>query len=249
MKQVLTDKERERYSRQISADGWGEQGQQKLKSATVFVAGCGGLGSPVLSYLAAAGVGTLRICDDGDLELSNLNRQVLYTTNEIGRQKTDRAAQRLRGLNPEILVEPICARISDGNAAELIGSVDLIIDCLDNFATREVLNRYSVEVNIPFLHAGVAGMAGQLLLLHPPLTGCLACVIPPGIPEYESPPPVIGAAPGVMGALQAMEALKYLTGVGISDAGIMTIWDGETNTFDKVKVERDPACPICGNSV
>jgi len=244
----LSSGERERYSRQLGIDGWGERGQEKLKQATVFVAGCGGLGSPVLFYLAAAGVGILRVCDDGILELSNLNRQVLYTTADIGMPKAEAAARRLAALNPDVKTVPLTERLETASAERLIGNADLVVDCLDNFRTRDVLNRSCVRTSTPYLHAGVEGMSGQLALFKPPETACLGCVIPAGTPEYQSPPAVAGAAAGVLGTLQAAEALKELTGVGDSTAGRMTIWDGITGTFDHVLIDRDPDCPVCGRS-
>lgn len=235
----------DRYDRQLSFEGWGAEGQERLAVSTVFVAGCGGLGSPVLLYLAAAGVGRLLLCDDGTLEGSNLNRQVLYGTADIGRPKAELALERLSALNPEIRITASTERIDERSISALARGADILVDCLDNYATRRVLNRFSVETGTPFVHAGVYGMAGQAAFISPPKTPCLACIIPDGMPEYETPPPVIGAAPGILGGIQAMEVLKYLTGIGDPLPGVL-FWDGEAGTFETVRIERDPTCPVCG---
>jgi len=240
---MLTHKERERYHRQMLIRNWGEEGQERLRSATVFIAGAGGLGSPVAMYLAVAGIGTIRICDNGSPELSNLNRQLLHTEKDIGRSKTDSAQETLRKLNPHVAIEPLNATINDETVDKLVGASDIILDCLDNFPTRHVLNRYAAKKGVPFIHAGIYGLSGQLTFIHAPETPCLYCIFP------GSPPPAVfpvaGVTPGVIGVLEATEAIKWLTGIGKNLKGRLLIWDGELMEFQKVAINKDPNCPVC----
>lgn len=247
MHSQLSEQERERYHRQIIFPGWGPEAQEKLKETTVFIAGAGGLGSPVSIYLAVAGVGTLRICDYGEPELSNLNRQILHDDSRIGMNKALSAKQTLERLNPDIRVEIRTDRIDDDTVEGIIGEVDLIVDCLDNFDTRHVLNRYCLNANIPLIHGGVFGMNGQITFIHPPETPCLWCIQP------GSPPPVlfpiVGATAGVIGSLQALEAIKYLSGVGTVLKSNLLVWDGAAMDFMLLPQKKNPACPVCGDDV
>jgi adenylyltransferase/sulfurtransferase len=244
----LSGPEKERYRRQIVLPGWGEEAQERLARATLFVAGAGGLGSAAVLYLAAAGVGRLRLCDSGRVELSNLNRQILYTEQSIGGLKARSARAAVAGLNRSIRVEPLAATLADSNVQELVGDADLIVDCLDTLAARLVLNRFAVKARVPLVHAGVRGLGGQVTFVHHPHTPCLACLFgadaadPPAVPD----PPILGAVAGVMGCLQAVEALKHLAGTGASTRGRVLFWDGATQEFDMVDVGRDPCCPVCG---
>jgi len=242
----LESSEKERYHRQMLIPGWGEPGQEKLKNATVFIAGAGGLGSPVAIYLAVAGVGTLRICDCGEPELSNLNRQILHDDTRIGKSKALSAQQTLCRLNPDITVVPLAERITDVTVAELVGDADILVDCLDNFDTRHVLNRYAVKKHLPMVHAGVYGMHGQLLFIHPPETPCLWCMHAGSVPAALFP--IVGATAGAMGCLEALETLKYLTGIGTNLKGQMLLWDGSTMEFTKLELKKLPDCPVCGIS-
>jgi molybdopterin/thiamine biosynthesis adenylyltransferase len=240
----LTDSDRTRYHRQMLIDGWGEPGQIRLKSSTVFIAGAGGLGSPVSIYLAAAGVGEIRICDADTVELSNLNRQILHGDARIGDLKTASAERTLGELNPTIKVVTLAEYLDQGNVERLVGPSNIVVDCLDNFETRYLLNAYCVQHRIPFVHGAVHGLIGQVTFLCPPETPCLQCLIP------EAPPkalfPVVGATPGVIGCIQAMEVLKFLTAVGSNLKGRLLFFDGDDGEFISVAVKRLPTCPQCG---
>ncbi|MEW5960825.1 MAG: HesA/MoeB/ThiF family protein [Chloroflexota bacterium] len=242
--QPLTETDLIRYNRQIKLNGWGEAGQEKLKSACVFIAGAGGLGSPVAIYLAVAGVGELRLCDMDRLELSNLNRQILHPERRIGEFKAVSGAGTLKDLNPSINVAALAERLDESNIDRLVGRPNLIIDCLDNYDTRYLLNEYSLRHQIPLVHGAIWGMSGQVSFFHPPETPCLRCLVP------EPPPgetfPVVGVTAGIIGCIQAMEALKYLAGVGELLKGQLLLFDGEEMSFFSVKVERSPHCPACG---
>jgi adenylyltransferase/sulfurtransferase len=242
----LTDYDRLRYGRQMMIPGWGETGQLRLKGAQVFVAGAGGLGSPVATYLAVAGVGEIRICDADRVELSNLNRQILHMDSRIGDPKAQSAAQTLHALNPTVHIVPQPDTLEQASVERLVGHPDLVIDCLDNFETRYVLNAYCQAEGIPLIHGAVGGLLGQVTFLHPPETPCLRCIFP------EAPPrgtfPVVGVTPGVIGCIQAAEAIKYLTGVGTVLKGQLLIFDGESMEFTPIRVERVPFCPVCGSA-
>ncbi len=241
----LTDYERTRYSRQMLMPGWGEEGQIKLGQSSVFIAGAGGLGSPVSIYLAAAGMGEIRICDADTVELSNLNRQILHTEARIGEPKATSAGKTLGELNPNIKIIP-CSDYLDADSVErIVGRPDIVVDCLDNFETRYLLNAYCIKNRIPLVHGAISGMAGQVAFLYPPETPCLRCIIPAAPPPQVFP--VVGATPGLIGCIQAMEVLKFVTGVGANLKGKLGIFDGEDMTFILVNVERSPACPDCGH--
>jgi len=240
----LSEQEQDRYCRQMMMPGWGTEAQLKLKRSRVFIAGAGGLGSPVAMYLATAGVGTLRICDCGELELSNLNRQILHDDTRVGWNKAASAKKTLERMNPDITVEALQEKITAGSVAGLIGRVDLILDCLDNFPTRHIINEYAVHNRIPFIHGGVYGMQGQVTFIQAPETPCLWC-ISAGTPAAVFP--IVGAAAGVIGCMEALEALKYLSGVGTNLRGRMLVWNGETTECMDLPQKRIPDCPVCGH--
>jgi len=241
---MLSERETKRYGRQMMMHGWGEAGQLKLKKATVFVAGAGGLGSPLSIYLAVAGVGHIRICDFDAPELTNLNRQILHNDSRIGVNKAESARQTLTQLNPDIQVTAVTEKITAQNAETLIGNADILVDCMDNFDTRFVLNDVAVKKRIPLVHGSVWGMDGRLSFFHSPETPCLRCLY------WEGPPkelfPVLGATPAVIGSLQAMEVVKYITGIGTLLKSKLLIWEGSTVSFQTLKIRKNPQCISCG---
>lgn len=240
----LSTSEKERYARQLIIPGWGEPTQKRLKASKVFIAGAGGLGSPASLYLAAAGVGTLRICDFDKPELSNLNRQLLHDESRLEVNKAESARMTLARVNPHTVVEALTEEIDDESVCRLVGDSDLILDCMDNFPTRFLLNAISVKHGIPMIHGSIWGFEGRVTFLHPPKTPCLACLFP------EAPPkevfPVVGATPGITGVIQAMEAIKYLAGTGSLLEGRLLCCDYLDMSFRTFQIRRDPRCPVCG---
>jgi len=240
----LTPREQIRYQRQMLLPGWGEEGQQRLKKARVLVAGAGGLGSPAAIYLAVAGVGELVVVDHDGVDLSNLNRQILHREADVGRPKVASAWERLTSLNRDVDVQVFHETITVENVGRLVGDVQVIVDCLDNFPTRYLLNRVAIDRRIPLIHGAVWGLEGRLTFLEPGQTPCLRCLVP------EAPPaetfPVVGATAGVIACLQATEVLKHLTGLGDVLRNRLLLYDGLTMEFQTLKVRRDPACPECG---
>lgn len=238
----LTDYDLKRYDRQIRI--FGRKGQEALKSAKVLVAGVGGLGSPCSIYLAAAGVGHIRLVDDDRIELSNLNRQILHWDRDIGRKKAESACEKLRQINPSIKIEAVCSPIDEGSIERLAEGMQAIVDGMDNFPSRYVLNRAAINRKIPFFHGSVYGLEGRVTTILPGKTACLRCVFPKPPPKATSP--VLGATPALVAAIQAMELVKYFTGKGSLLAGRMLIYDGENSAFEEVKLEKNPKCPDCG---
>jgi molybdopterin/thiamine biosynthesis adenylyltransferase len=238
-----------RYARQVVIPEVGEAGQRRLGASRVLVIGAGGLGSPILLYLAAAGVGVLGIADNDIVSPSNLNRQVLYDAEHLGRSKAVVAVQRVRALNPAVKAIPHEVRVLRENGLGLVQQYDLVMDASDNLETKKLLNELCVEARIPLVWAAVTRFEGQMGV-YLPGHACRACIFPT-IPEpgtYPTPAElgIIGAAAGVMGALEATEALKVLLGVGEPLADRLLLWDGLRMSFDVVRFERDPECPACG---
>ncbi|MCZ0861575.1 HesA/MoeB/ThiF family protein [Methanocorpusculum sp. MG] len=231
----------ERYARQIPVIG--TEGQKKLQNATVFLAGCGGLGSPVAFYLAAAGVGHLRIADCDIVDATNLNRQILHRPDRIGMPKAASAKLTLEAFNPDIEITAFASFIDEKTAPRMIGDADIIVDAMDNFTARYILNEMSQTRDIPLMHGGVAGLNGQATLIIPKKTACLSCIFPDA--HTTTGTPILGAAAGIIGSIEAEETIKYLTGTGETLAGKLLLWDGAVNRMDVFSVKKSRRCPIC----
>lgn len=239
----LSEGDLQRYDRQIIIDNFGEEGQKKLKSARVLIAGAGGLGSPASIYLAVAGIGELRIVDDDVVELNNLNRQTLYREKDVGKSKAEVAEEVLKSYNEDIKIEGIKEKITDDNIDRLAEGCDLIVDCMDNYPTRYVLNRASLEKEIPMFHAAVSGMRGQATTLIPGRTPCLKCIVPSPPPSEKFP--VLGATPGLLATIQVHEVIKYVVGIGdILENELLIVENG--SEFDKIEIKKNPDCEECG---
>ena len=236
-----------RYDRQILIDGFGEEGQQKLKEASVLVAGAGGLGSPAAMYLAAAGVGHIRIIDNDTVDITNLNRQILHWEKDIARDKIASAKDKLDLMNQNIHVEAIRETISENNVSELISGCDLIVDALDNFPTRYLLNRAAIDRGIPFCHGAVYGFEGRVMTIVPGKSACFRCLYKKGSSLPSLKFPVIGVSPGIIGCIQATEAIKFFVGIGELLTNRLLIYDGISMSFSKMELERDPDCVDCGH--
>jgi molybdopterin/thiamine biosynthesis adenylyltransferase len=250
----LSDEELERYARHIVLREVGGPGQSKLKSARVLVVGAGGLGCPVMLYLAAAGIGTIGIIDDDIVSLSNLQRQIAHRTRDVGRRKTQSARDAALAINPTIAIEEFSERLTPANALELIGRFDIVADGSDNFATRFLINDSCFFSRRTLVSAAVTEFDGQLATFRPGQDGspCYRCIFPEPPPAGTVPScsetGVLGAAAGVMGTLQALEVLKEAAGVGESLAGKLLIYDALSARFRTVTVKRDPACALCGEA-
>jgi len=245
---MLTTNELERYDRQIMIRGLGEEGQEKLKRAKVFIAGAGGLGCSASMHLAAAGIGVLRIVDHDKVELSNLNRQVLHWDENIGRGKTSSAAEKLKRLNPGVEIEAIEEVITEVNVSQLVADFDLIVDAMDNLPTRYLLNKAAIDKNIPFFHGAVYGFEGRAMTIIPGKSACLQCVYHGAVtPERKFP--VIGVTPAVIGCIQAAEVIKYIAGIGELLTNRLLIYDGLNLKFTEFKVKKDPDCEHCGQQL
>jgi molybdopterin/thiamine biosynthesis adenylyltransferase/rhodanese-related sulfurtransferase len=247
--QALTAEQRERYSRHLLIPEIGLEGQMKLLDARVLLLGAGGLGSPAALYLAAAGVGTIGIVDNDVVDLSNLQRQVAHSNDRIGVPKVDSAEIAIHDINPDVKVEKHGVRLDASNIMEIIDGYDVIVDGLDNFPTRYLLNDASVRKQIPVVSASILGFEGQLSVFHPYEGPCYRCLYPTPPPAELAPScgaaGVLGVLPGVMGLLQSVEAIKLVTGAGVPLAGRLLLYDALATTFTELKVRRDPDCPIC----
>src|SRR5436190_316136 len=245
----LSPEQRERYSRHLLIPEIGLEGQTKLLESKVLLLGAGGLGSPTALYLAAAGVGTLGVVDDDEVDLSNLQRQVIHTTDRIGVAKVDSAEQSIKAINPDVDVVKYKTRLDASNVMEIIDGYDVIVDGVDNFPTRYLLNDATVRLGIPVVSASILGFDGQLSVFKPHDGPCYRCLYPVPPPAELAPScganGVLGVLPGTMGLLQATEVVKLVTGAGEPLVGRLLLYEALGATFTELKVRRDPECPIC----
>lgn len=241
---MLTENELSRYDRQIMIQGLGEEGQEKLKAAKVLIAGAGGLGSPISIYLAAAGVGHIRLVDHDRIELSNLNRQILHWDEDIGKLKVESAQEKLNKLNPNVCIEILNETIVENNVSRIVGDCDAIVDAMDNLPTRYVLNKIAIEKNIPFFHGAVRGLEGRAMTIIPGKSPCLRCMYHGTIPPEKFP--VIGVTPAIIASIQVTEVVKYITGLGELLAGKLLVYDGMYMEFKVFEITKNPQCDHCG---
>lgn len=248
----LTQAEVERYSRQLVLPELGREGQQKLKGSSVVVVGAGGLGIPASVYLAAAGVGRVGIVDGDAVEKSNLHRQTIYTDEDVGRPKSAVAAERLRGVNPHAVVEPHETKLTSANAVEILNGYDVVVDCTDNFPARYLINDACVLLGKPDVYASIFRFDGQASVFHARTGPCYRCLFP------EPPPPesvqdcavagVLGVLPGIMGSIQAVEALKLILGQGEPLRGRLLLFNATDMSFNELRFKKNDGCPVCGKN-
>ncbi len=247
----FSEMDAERYARHLMLEQVGISGQKKLRCSKVLIVGAGGLGAPAALYLAAAGVGTIGIVDDDCVELSNLQRQILHTTEQVGKKKVDSAREMLGKLNPGVAVKTYPVRLTAGNIMELIREYDFILECVDNFPTKFLINDACVIAKKPFCHGGVLGFQGQLMTYVPGQGPCYRCIFEE-IPEPGSIPScqevgILGVMAGIIGSLQGLEALKYLLDMGNLLTGRMLVFDGLPMKFrEAVFGHASPQCKVCG---
>ncbi|MEO8217364.1 MAG: molybdopterin-synthase adenylyltransferase MoeB [Acidobacteriota bacterium] len=252
MAEGFSAEESARYSRQLSLPKVGVEGQKRLRSASILIVGAGGLGSPSALYLAAAGVGRIGIVDSDRVDISNLHRQVLHLTSDVGRQKSESAAASMLAVNPEVRVDAIEAQLTSANALEILRPYDVVIDGSDNFPTRYLVNDACVLLGKPDIYGSVFRFEGQAAVFFPPGGPCYRCLYP------EPPPPglvpsceeggVLGVLPGIVGLIQATETLKLILGIGDSLSGRLLLFDALSMEFRELHLKKNPACAICGES-
>jgi adenylyltransferase/sulfurtransferase len=240
-----------RYARHLSIPGFGEAGQRRLKSSSVLLIGTGGLGSPAALYLAAAGVGRIGLMDDDQVDLSNLQRQILHGQSSVGRPKLESATERLRETNPHVVIEPHHGRLTPSNAREIISRYDLVVDGCDNFPTRFLTNDTCHFLGKPCVYGSIHRFEGQMTVFATHLGGpCYRCLLPMVPPPGSAPScaeaGVLGVLPGVIGSLQAMEAIKLLAGIGTPPIGRLLCYDALRTSFRSLTLARDPSCRLCG---
>ena len=249
LRQAMTPDAR-RYARQITLPDVGTEGQQRLAGASVFVVGAGGLGAPALHHLVASGVGTVAFADFDRVDVSNLHRQTLYASDDVGRLKAEAAADRLRAVNPEVDVRPHAVKLTAANAAVLIGPHDVVLDGSDSFATRYVVNDASVATGTPTVFASVSQFSGQASVFGAENGPCYRCLFPspppPGLVPNCEDGGVLGVAPSLLGTIQAAEALKWVLGIGTPLVGRLLLVDLLDLSFREITVDRDPECATCG---
>ncbi len=246
----LTEEQIERYSRHIILEQVGGVGQEKLLSSKVLIVGAGGLGSPAALYLAAAGVGTIGIIDADKVDLTNLQRQIIHHTSDVGTEKVKSAENKMRAINPEVTVKTYHQPAKADNIREIIREYDFVIDGTDNFPAKFLINDACYFEKIPFSHAGILKFYGQLITVLPGETTCYRCIFnappPAGVVPSCSQAGVLGVLAGVIGSLQGTEAIKYLLGVGRLLTDTLLTYDALEMEFRAVKLNRNPNCPLCG---
>jgi len=249
---MLTVEQKERYARHLILEGVGEAGQMKLLRGSVLVIGAGGLGSPALCYLVAAGVGRVGVVDSDVVELSNLQRQIVHSTGSLGRLKVDSAVAALKPLNPQVGLTPYPLRVTGDNIAALIKEYDFVIDATDNFESKFLINDACVAAGKAYSHGGILRYNGQTMTVIPGKSPCYRCIFPESLEGEDalacSKAGVLGVLPGIIGTLQATEAIKFLTGVGELLLGRLLTYDSAAMKFREVTVRRNAACPICRES-
>jgi molybdopterin/thiamine biosynthesis adenylyltransferase len=246
----MTDEQLLRYSRHILLDEIGVEGQQRLLDAHALVVGAGGLGSPVALYLATAGVGRITLVDNDTVDLTNLQRQIAHTQARIGQPKAQSAQVALNAINPEVQVRPLVRKVGDQELDELVPGADVVLDCCDNFATRQAINRACFRAGTPLVAGAAIRFDGQVSVFDPrqPASPCYACVFPPDQALEEERCATMGVfAPlvGIIGAMQAAEALRLLAGVGKSLVGRLQMLDARSMEFSELRIGRNPHCPVC----
>lgn len=246
---MLNDSEFLRYSRQLLLEDIGPEGQIKLRQSTVLIVGLGGLGSPVSLYLAAAGVGNILLADDDKVHLTNLQRQILFRTQDVERSKAELAKEQLQALNPQISYQVLTRRLTGENLNQILPQVDLVLDCCDNMATRHAVNAACIQHSIPLVSGSAVSFSGQLMVIKPPFDhGCYACLYP----EQQEPERncrtagVLGPMVGTIGSLQALEAIKLLAGGSSALEGKLQLFDGKQHQWTTLRLHRDPGCQVCG---
>ncbi len=248
MKTPLLEKEQERYGRQLTLRGFFADHQQKMKKSTALIAGVGGLGGTAALYLAAAGIGRLVLVHAGVLELPDLNRQILMKNSRIGESRVLQAKESIRSINPEVSIETYDERISEANVRRLLSTAQIALSARPNFPERRTLNKACIERRIPMIEAAMNGMEGYIFNVFPQETACLHCLFPKDDPEWEELGfPVIGAVPGMLGCIMALETIKTLTGYGQPLHAEMLVFNAMNMEFTKIKVPRNVGCAVCGS--
>ena len=245
---TLSGQQCERYARNLLLSEVGEKGQQTLLSSRVLIVGAGGLGSPVALYLAAAGIGTLGIVDGDCVDITNLQRQVLHDTADIGTPKVDSAKQSLAAINPDIDIETYNAMLTRENAVDIVSNYQFVIDATDNFESKQLIATACHQTRTAYSHAGILGFIGQTMTVIPRETACYRCLFRDEPPPQDGPAGVMGVVPGVIGTIQATEAVKYLLKIGNLLTDCLLVYDALKMRFRKIALRQDARCPLCGTA-